>query len=192
MLEKELIDDATQWRLILKICESSLKAMAVSLVEPERIIYRDLPLDLSLDLSKESKLKALETVIYDNSLLLSDFKRVDCYVDTPRYILTPADDTSSPDLCHQLLKKVFPDDGCTTLTSYELPYLHFEIDSAIASFLKRTFFNIRLSHSLAPLINYSLKFDPVTEEEGEIKEGVRNLRRQITLSSIFSPGRSML
>lgn len=183
-----MIDDPVQWRLILKICESSLKVMVLSLDEPTRMIYRNLPLDLFLDLTKESKLKALESVVYDNPLLLSDFRRVDCYVDTPRYILTPADDPSSPQLCHQLLKKVFPDEGYTTLTSPSLPYLHFQVDTAIASFLKRTFFNINLSHPLAPMITGSLGFIPPSKEGEGPEDGPGFSSALKTTFVNFQPG----
>ena len=105
MLDKDLIPNPADWRLIMRIDRDVLHVMAFSPREYDSLIYRALPLDRSAT----SRLKAIEDVVYDNPMLLNDFGRVDCLVSTPRYIITPDDDTPVDD-AFALMRKMFPSD----------------------------------------------------------------------------------
>lgn len=166
MLDKDMIEDATRWRLTLRIGKFGLDVLAIYPYNPEAMIYRTLPLDPTAP----SRLKALEDVVYDNPLLLSDFSRVSCLVDTSRYILVPSDDVSSREECHELLGKIFPDEESVAVASSVLPWLHMKVHNEVNGFLRRTFFNAALSHPLAPLIGYFMTRcadDAATDEKAQ-------------------------
>lgn len=146
-----MIADATQWRLVIRIGNDSLYILALPLCEASTFVYRKLPMDMTLP----SALKAFENVVYDNPLLLSDFGRIDCLVDTSKYIITPFDDTSTEEECSRLLKKIYHyDDDSVALSSAILPNIYFLTNKEFIGFLRRTFFNVRISHQLSPLICY--------------------------------------
>lgn len=149
MLDKDLIPNPADWRLIMRIDRDVLHVMAFSPREYDSLIYRALPLDRSAT----SQLKAIEDAVYDNPMLLNDFGRVDCLISTPRFILTPDDDTPASD-AFALMRKMFPSDTHCDLAAHGMGGMYLQIEEDVVRFLRRTFANINISHPLVPLIKY--------------------------------------
>lgn len=151
-LEKDHISQPELWRLAIMPGNESLDVALYPPVAREEMILRSFPLDLDAP----TKLKALEDVIYENPLLLSDFRRIDWIVNNPSHIIIPAD---SPESCNEkFLKATFPS---LTANSEILEFALTDkvkclqsIDSDIMAFLKRTFFNIRITSRIQLLVKY--------------------------------------
>ena len=80
-LDKDLIKDPRLWRLALRIDEKKMHVVLFCSVEDNSLIYREIPLDTAA----QSTQKAIEEAIYENPLLLSDFARIDCIIETDIY-----------------------------------------------------------------------------------------------------------
>ncbi len=149
MLDKDLIPNPADWRLIMRIDRDELHVMAFSPREYDSLIYRVLPLDRSAT----SQLKAIENAVYDNPMLLSDFGRIDCLISTPRFILTPDDGTPTDD-AFALMRKMFPSDIHCDLAAHGMGGMYMQVEEDVVRFLRRTFANLNISHPLVPLIKY--------------------------------------
>ena len=84
-LDKELIQNPRLWRLALRINEKKLHVVLFCSVEDNSLIYREIPLDSAA----QSLQKAIEEAIYDNPLLLSDFDKVDCIIESDKFTVIP-------------------------------------------------------------------------------------------------------
>lgn len=111
---------------------------------------------LSLDRSAPLPLKAIEDAIYDNPLLLSPFRAIRALIDTPDFVILPDEVTAlEPEAARKAIElcKGEPLRGITILQAPAGPgaTLHFAIPTDLAGFLRRTFYNITLSHPLSTL-----------------------------------------
>ncbi|MCM1402142.1 MAG: DUF3822 family protein [Bacteroides sp.] len=151
-LEKELISQPELWRLALMPGAQSLEIALYPPVAREEIMWRN----LEYSTNQAEQLKALEEAVYDNSLLLSDFRRVDCILDVPERIIVPAEVTTedaeklliaqNPAMTNNREIMQFP------LGEQEKLVLAPEAD--FIAFLKRTFYNVKFHSRQAILINY--------------------------------------
>lgn len=150
-LDKEMISQPQLWRLVMMLSATSLDVALFPPVQRESIIWRSFPLDPSA----ESPLKALEDVVYDNPLLLCDFKQVQCIVDNVPQVAVPAA-LSEEDL--ELILPPEPSAGAVELYSIGDPDVMIALrqDLKINAFLRRTFFNITFESRLASLCRYFL------------------------------------
>lgn len=157
MLDKEMIKDPRMWQLVLEPTADSLWVMAFSPID-HLLISRRLPLEaskLSTALTALSN-KALEEVIYDNPLLLSDFRKVSILMPAERFIVVPdlLDDSMAADALHKLYPSACDSDGSLELLIDELPGMKarmvYELPSATAGFLRRTFSHPSIFHTLTP------------------------------------------
>ncbi len=151
-LDKELISNPRLWRLALRIDSKNLHVVLFCSVEDNSLIYREIPLDVTAS----SLQKATEEAIYDNPLLLSDFARVDCVVETNKFTLIPSE-IDDADLKERIFKETFPSfDG--TIIENNLNELKTNIlmgiDEDLVNFLRRTFNNPAILHHLTPLCTY--------------------------------------
>lgn len=150
-LDKELISQPELWRLVLMVSPDRLYVALYPPVAREEIIWREFPFDAAAP----SPLKALEDIIYDNPLLLCDFRCVDCIIDFPGYIFVPAG-TPGEDY-ELLLSAVRPDASSAELLPQPVgsgAVMLQPLDADITAFLKRTFYNITFRSRLALLVNY--------------------------------------
>lgn len=151
-LEKDLIKEPQLWRLALRIEKTMLHAVLFNTIEDNSLIYRK----ISLDAAAPSQLKAIEDAIYENPLLLSDFARVDCVIDTDCFMVVPPEITST-EVREKIMSEAFPDfDGeivACTIADGEAVIL-MGLAHEFAGFLRRTFNNPRLHHHLSPLCKY--------------------------------------
>lgn len=154
MLGKDLIEHPRMWQLILEVSPSRLSVVAFSSYEDHALIYEQLPFDAAAP----TLLRALEDAVYDNPMLLLDFKRVTVIHDTTRILPVPG--TEDTGLAAELFRRIFPGDSdCAgEIITNRLPSLDmaipFEIPCDIAGFIRRTFHNAGMIHPLMPLAAY--------------------------------------
>lgn len=152
---QNILAEPQQWNLCLRIGQDRFDALLCNPAPetPMQGISRPLPPQTDL-------LPALETFVYDNPVLLSDFSSVTILLETPRFTLAPVE-AQSAELCRNILRESLPDStpstaGETFYDSLDTPPLNiiFEPEQKLLTFLRRTFHNPRLTHSLRPLIAY--------------------------------------
>lgn len=111
---------------------------------------------LALDLSSGNYLKAVENAIYDNPVLLDDYKQVRIMVESQRFMLLPpefADETDAQDAFEAVFSDVEGDFAlcslprCGVLIAYEMP-------KGLLGFLQRTFNMPPVVHHLYPLMEH--------------------------------------
>lgn len=148
-LDKDLIPQPELWRLALLISPHCLEVALYPPVESEEAIFRS----FTLDPDATSPLKALEDTIYDNPLLLSDFKSIDGFIDTDSMLLVP-DDVDEDDF-ETILEAgaQIPNHTWRPIATQASPgaTLLMAANEELCRFLTRTFFNIRLRHPLGTL-----------------------------------------
>ena len=151
-LGKDLIKNPRLWRLALRISDSKVHIVLFCTIEDNSLIYRE----INLDPAAQSLQKAIEEVIYDNPLLLSDFERIDCIMESDKFTIIPSEINDS-----DLQTKIFSE----TFTSFEgeiisnpLKELNATIlmgvQKELANFLRRTFNNPQILLHLTPLCAY--------------------------------------
>ncbi len=157
-LDKDMIAQPELWRLVMLLQPRRLDVVLIPPVESEYAIYRSILLD-----DEKSRLKAIESAIYDNPLLLSDFKRVDCLVDTEASMMIPAE--VAPADYGVIMARAFSCNSDTPLTvsatGTETAISVMALDTEIRGFLTRTFYNIRFDNALAMLCR---NFAPISEK----------------------------
>lgn len=148
-LDKDLIAQPELWRMALLISRQSLEVALYPPVDSEEAIFRS----IDLDPDASSHLKAVEDAIYDNPLLLSDFKSIRGFIDTDYFQLMP--DEVPQDNYDALLRAgaQVPQDTWRAIATQASPgvKLVMAADEELCRFLTRTFFNITLQHPLAIL-----------------------------------------
>lgn len=158
-LDKDMISQPELWKLVLMIGDERLEAGLFPPVAREEMIWRS----YRFDPAAPSKLKALEDIIYDNPLLLCDFKQVDCIIDYTSQTLLPAglDDTSAETLYRACTDTTDLPETYATGCSNAVVALSQEPD--IRAFITRTFFNVKFDSRIAALCRY------FTSEQSRIK-----------------------
>lgn len=150
-LDKDLITQPELWRLALMLGKRWLHVALYPPVAREEIRWHS----FSLDPDAPSRLHALEDIIYDNPLLLCDFRRVDCIIDSNDYIIVPSD--ASPDHHELFMQACRPSADATDLVTYGVGDDATVIqspESEIDSFLRRTFYNIVFHSRIALTAGY--------------------------------------
>lgn len=154
MLDQDLIPQSHLWSLGILIAERSIDALFIPPVATDEIIFRSIPLDPAAS----SHLKAVEDAVYDNPLLLNVFRRVTVAIDTDRFTLLPhgLDESTlalrAIELTSDLPLSTRP--NIVRATGIDNLSLMMDVDSDFTGFIRRTFFNVNLTHPLAPLISY--------------------------------------
>lgn len=146
-----MIKTPSLWRLSIEVHSGFVDVVMYSPFEENSLIYERLPLDSAL-----SPLAAFEELIYENPLLLSDFRKTDIVVDTPRYAFLPSESVDE-DVCgvvvdtiwsdvDLVVKGVAIDDTSDTLVM--------GIDPGLSAFISRTFLETEPTHPVAVLAKY--------------------------------------
>lgn len=152
-LDKDLISQPEHWKLTLMLSADRLVAALYPPVNREEMIWRS----FDFDRSAPGTLRALEDIIYDNPLLLSDFKRVDCIIDNVPSLLLPsrlpeeaienAYRKSVAGASESGEMELFPSgDNDVTVTLVQDPMMR--------SFITRTFYNVRFDSRIAALCRF--------------------------------------
>lgn len=139
------------WRLSLEVHPAFVDVVMYSLVEENSLIYERIPLDSAL-----APVAAFEEFVYENPLLLSDFRKVDIIIDTPRYTFLPAA-CATDDVCEAAISALWSQ---AALAARSIPIsgtpdaLVMGIDPGLAAFISRTFLDTVPSHPMAVLAKY--------------------------------------
>lgn len=159
-LDKEMISQPELWRLVLLVGADRLDVALYPPVAREEMIWRTFPYDHAA----ESPLKALEDIIYDNPLLLCDFRRADCLLDNNSTLLMPAD--MEPGAIAAMMRAADADAPAGKAVDESMLDIYpavagnavavTERDADVTAFLQRTFYNIRFDSRLAMLCRYFL------------------------------------
>lgn len=153
MLAKELIAQPQSWQLVLEVSTPALSAVAFSPTESHTLIHEEIPLDCTA----MPHLQALEDAVYNNPMLLLDFKSVQVIYDTPHFMPLPA--AMSP-IATQILTKAFPAEALqrAQIVQNQLGQLGcdiaFAVPEAEMGFINRTFHNATIIHPLTPLASW--------------------------------------
>ncbi len=156
-LSKELVEDTSGWRLSMLISGKALEMVAYSLSEQNTLMHHSLPL---ADTSS-SLIAALGDVVYDNTLLLSDFSATDVLIDTPRFIIAPTEMTSEG-LDNMIISAIWPEEKLSVISHPIVgttDTLLAGVDVKTVSFIRRTFPNADIKHRLTPLLSYLITND---------------------------------
>lgn len=151
-LKKELIRRPELWSMAFKIEADSLHVLLHSPIEDNALIYRQ----IALDPDATTFMRGIEDAVYDNLLLLSDFKTITAMTDTCRVMAVPAGVDNDDDR-ETIFGAAYPDDEGQIIANDIMARnasLLFSIDSELGSFIGRTFFNARIVHQLTPLCRY--------------------------------------
>lgn len=152
-LSRDFIAQPELWRLVLMLDRKALHCALYPPVAREQLIWRT----FAFDSAAPSTLRAIEDIIYDNPLLLCDFRQVDCIVaDTPSLLVpaeAPADDyellfAAANPSADTATADIIADKVADNATLLSLP------DPDITAFLQRTFYNIRFHRSTPLLASY--------------------------------------
>lgn len=149
-LTKDMIDNASLWRLSLEVDKEKVEVAINTPIEDHALIYRTLNLDASL-----STLAAFEETIYDNPLLLADFSKVDVLIDTPRFTIVPSEITDE-EVREDIMRAVWPDPDYAVIAN-ALPTgdtLLCAVEEGMAAFVRRTFLDSEILHPMSVLVRY--------------------------------------
>lgn len=150
--DSQRIDNPEICNLLLRISKDTIHAAIYSIVEDNSLIYRR----IVLDPNTSSRLQAIESVIYDNPILLSDFRQVICVIETPELTVIPAECSSAADR-KLLFKAAFPDSELTMETDEtgtRNATILMGIEPELKGFLTRTFHRLRITSHLGALCRY--------------------------------------
>ncbi len=119
---------------------------------------------IELDLSSGSYLKAVENAVYDNPVLLDDYRRVRVVVSSQHFVVLPAgyDEIAG----EEALRATYPDcDG--DVARCELRrcgvVIAFEVPRGVLGFLQRTFSTPPVFHHLHPLCEHYKRLNEGSE-----------------------------
>lgn len=158
-LDKDSIQQTELWKLALTIAADHIDVALYPPLAREEILWRS----FAFDPAAASPLKAVEDIIYDNPLLLSDFKRVDCIISNVPAIPIPLE--ASPEIAADIYAKA-TDNAHTPDFDNNIELYDAGVDNAhialvqnreIRAFLLRTFYNARFDSALASLCRYFAK-----------------------------------
>lgn len=155
ILEKDLIPQSQLWSIALGIGTGALDVLLFPPVSSESVIHRRVPLAASDD-----SVRSVEDAIYGNPLLLSDFRTVTCAVPMGRFMILPSDVAADSSLRREVFSTAHP--GSEDLELLVLPtdasnaVVVAGVDRPLSGFLRRSFYNIRLTHPMVALINHTV------------------------------------
>ena len=151
-LTKELVPRPELWQLALRLSQRQMDVLLYSPMESNSLIYRSVELDAEVP----TRLKAIEAAVYDNPLLLSDFRRVSVIVENREFMVIPPEVESDEERL-TLMETAYPGFGgklyCNELGATNASMI-LGLDGDVAGFLERTFFNVKIYSHLTPLCRY--------------------------------------
>lgn len=149
-LRKDLIADTSICNLLMRVGRERFDVAIYSVVSDNSFIYRSFPLVSAT----RQPMGMLEDAIYDNPLLLADFRRAYCIVESQRMLTVPSEIEESA----RLLGLQWPDYGGETRVSgngTSNSIFVWGMDAALAGFMRRTFpSTLQTDCHLAPLTRY--------------------------------------
>lgn len=141
------------WNLILRLGGSSVRFILYSDEEEDSLISRE----LALDLTGGNYLKSLENCVYDNPVLIQDFKRIAVSVESSHFVVLPAE-MSNDDAMDGVIDYMYADDDgdrCLCELQEGKCSMAYTVSRGVTAFLQRTFNMPKIVHHLVPLCAYS-------------------------------------
>lgn len=120
--------------------------------------------EIELDNSVGDYLKALENAVYDNPLLLDDYKQVRVLVGSQHFVVVPpeGDDFDAQDMLEATFPDVEGDVAVCNLKRCDVK-LAFEVPKGVLAFLQRTFNTPPVFHHLHPLCEHYKRLNEGSE-----------------------------
>lgn len=157
ILDKDAIPQPELWKLALNIASDHIDVGLYPPLAREEMVWRTFPFDAATG----NQLRCIEDIIYDNPLLLSDFKKVDCIIDNVPAITIPeeADAAAAAMIYDDMTVSDAPgelsaDDIELYPTGTDNARIAIVQDADIRAFLSRTFYNATFDSSTAALCRY--------------------------------------
>lgn len=153
-LTPDLIVEPQYCRLDLRLSDEALDVMLYNPLEEGSLILRSFPLPDD----ETKRLRAIETAVYDNPLLLSDFKSVTAIIATGASTIVPTQllDKLTPLEALSAINPEIPASATTLVDS--LPEFGASIITALPcqvdNFLRRTFHGITIQSAFYPFTFY--------------------------------------
>lgn len=151
-LDKDLIPQSDLWTMAFGISSSAIDVVLFPPVRSEPVIHRTVPLDMTAD-----ECRAVEEAVYDNPLLLSEFKDIRCSLPGGCFMILPPEVATDRKLVARMFRLEHPD-----ATGVEPVVLETAASNAVVvagvspelyGFLRRSFYRVRFTHPLVPLID---------------------------------------
>lgn len=186
-LDKEMIKEPRMWRLVMEPGQASLSVMAFSPIEHHALIAADIPYPAGAD-----PVEAFKDAVYDNPMLLSDFRSVTVLLPSGRFMPVP-DLLTDAGARTRLFRDAFPEGeaaGPLEILCRELPGLRasllMEADASLAGFVRRTFSNPEITHPIVPLALYFKGKHPV-RSRGKMIANLRGDRVDVVVLGDDAP-----
>lgn len=183
--DKERVENPEMWNLLLRISSEDIHAVIYSIVEDNSLMYRR----IVLDPNASSRLQAIESAVYDNPILLSDFRQVICVIETQEFTVVPAECTDEADR-RLLYSAAFPDsimsmetDGSGARNATIL----FGIEPELRGFISRTFQRAKIMSHIGALCRYFA----TRATQGNQRRMIANIRQK-SLDVIALDGHRLL
>ena len=184
-LDKDRLSNPEMWNLLLRVSRRELHVVAYSIVEDNSLLYRSFPLECSSD----AYLRTLEEIIYDNPMLLSDFRRIYCVVETPALSVIPSGYTDES-VREELFYATNPEFKGHILiepTGARNATIVAGIENDLIGFLRRTFHNAVICSHLSSLA----RFFSAKAGKGNSMRMLANLRES-SLDILIMQGGSLM
>lgn len=151
MLNADMISHPELWRCVMMLSGQQLFVALLPPVASDNMLCAILPLNPDAP----TPLKALEEAVYDNPLLLCEFRSTHLLLTGGRFTLVPAELTDAADRA-MMLAQMWPGAEGEALDPADIrasepiggATLLWAPDGATVAFMQRTFFGIRISHAL--------------------------------------------
>lgn len=151
-LDKNLVSDTSICNLLLRIGSGRLDVAIYSVVHDNSLIYRR----FTLGTDGEGELHSLENTIYENPLLLGEFRRVFCIADSGNAMPLPAaiDSASMRERVFKAAHPEFDGDILTSASGVDNAIFTFGLSAGLAGFLRRTFHGIDIRCHISTLCRF--------------------------------------
>lgn len=174
------------WTLMLALRHDNISFILYNEQENDSLITGT----LDLDLGAGSYLQAVENAVYDNPVLLDDYRRVAILVSAPHFLVLPPE-VDDADQAAPLLEAAYPDDD-NDVAVCRLPKcgvnIAFGLQRGLQQFLNRTFNLAPVHHHLYPLCEHFKHLNEGTS----IARMFINLHRNDMDMAIFNQGRLVM
>lgn len=155
-LDKETVKSPQRSRLGLSLDRGTLHVLIKDSIADAPVYAR-----FQLDMSLGSATKALEEIIYNNPVLLSDFAKVDVVLHSTDFVSVPDDIVKSGmEFSEAVVNASIADADSENSATFEAPVqgsgatIIANDDRDLINFIRRTFNNPTITHSLAVLAQY--------------------------------------
>lgn len=150
-----MITDSRLWNLYLAVDTSHIDVMAYCPIDDHPLLTASIPLDTAVT----SRVEAIEEAVYDNPLLLNDFKRITVVSRSHDFCLIPTPVAAVTNMASDIVTEMTGvSDSSHKLIADNLPLLDISlchmIDNGIYNFLSRTFNGVKFIHHLSALTRY--------------------------------------